>query len=65
MTNNDLIKFKTKYSLVYSNGMYSISGFDHIETLRVPERFIDEVLEAIPSAAQDEWKEIVYTLTNK
>ena len=59
MTNIEILLFNTKYSLNYMNGLYSISGFDHIKTIRVKEEDIKETIEKIHSLNKEEFEDFM------
>jgi hypothetical protein len=62
MTNIEKIKFDSKFSVKYINGLYCISGFNHVDSLYVSEDEMDAVLRHLPSMDEQEWKDYISDL---
>jgi len=61
MTQVEKIMFDTKYSLKYMNGVYVLSGFDHVKKLHIKEEDIKNILEteSLVYFDKDEWEEFI------
>lgn len=59
MTNIEKIIFDSKFTVRYLNGLYAISGFDHVKTLHVEEKEIKDVLDVIYLFNQSEWEDYI------
>ena len=60
MTNTSKIKFGAKYSLKYMNGIYVLSGFNHVKSLKITEEVITDVLESgLENFSEQEWYDFV------
>ena len=66
MTNIGLIRFNSKYNVKYMNGIYVLSGFDHIISLRISEEKISDILgSGLENFSQDEWNDFVSDYTKE
>jgi len=61
MTQVEKIMFDSKYSLKYMNGVYVLSGFDHVKCLHIKDEDIKNILEteSLVYFDKDEWKEFI------
>jgi len=61
MSNLDKIRFDAKFSLKYMNGEYYLSGFNHIQSIRITEDDLRAILDesGLCYMNEKEWSDFV------